>query len=64
MAGPGNRNLRDLLDASRNSLHEEDCEIQFLGGTSHVKTITKQHMSKTTKFMDKYKDIGKNTSRE
>ena len=57
MAGPGNRNLRELLDASRNSLHEEDCEIQLLGGTTNVKTVTKQHTSKTTKLMGKYKEI-------
>ena len=41
MAGPDNRNLRELLDASINSLHEEDSEIQLLSGTRNVKTITK-----------------------
>jgi hypothetical protein len=45
MDGPGNRNLREVLDASRNSLHE-DCEIQLLGDTSNVKNITKQHSPK------------------
>ena len=63
MAGPGYRNLRELLDASRNSLSEEDCELQLLGGTTNVKNVTKQHKYKTTKFMDKYKEIGKNTLR-
>jgi hypothetical protein len=63
MEGPGNRNLRELLEASRNSLHEEDCEIQLLGGTNNVKIITKQHTTKITKFMDKYKEIGKNALR-
>jgi len=45
-------------------LYEEDREIQFLGGTSNIKSITKQHTSKTTKFMDKYKETGKNKLRE
>jgi hypothetical protein len=46
MAGPGNGNLQGLLYASRNSMHEEDCEIQLSGGTCNVKTITKQHSPK------------------
>ena len=63
MAVPGNRSLRKLLDASRNSFHE-DCETQPSGGTRNAKTSAEPHASKTTKFMDKYKEIGKKTLNE